>query len=298
MASAIAVVALLVLDRPRALAVPLEAGSGAPAAGIDRTVRGASFDTADLVTGVRGGLARPVFDARAGVLAAGGIQAAGVPDTLTGGYSVPPPVRDIRSSSVMVADTLSGGSAPSVSGSYASTGAVAISASGTAARTDQGYLARSAVRASEPGADGAAVSDMLTKSSVYRTGGSGGAAAPAAAFSGSLATVQVAGSLTAYQAMQAAAPKLSPASSTLETFTVGDKAGTTRLELPLEVRNTSIGFLNSSLTVFADDSGAFSSVGQSFNGLTSLDIAEPASAAVMAMGLAGIAVIRRRRRRR
>lgn len=100
-------------------------------------------------------------------------------------------------------------------------------------------------------------------------------------------------SLAALQAAEAAAKALMSARPSVETYAVGDAAG---LTLPLKVNSTSYGFLNSSLTVFADDSGSFTSVGQSFNGLAALDTPEPASLAVFAAALAGLAAVRRRRR--
>jgi hypothetical protein len=66
----------------------------------------------------------------------------------------------------------------------------------------------------------------------------------------------------------------------------------------MKVTSSSYGFLNSSLTVFSDEFGSFAGIGQTFNGLTSLNIDEPAAIAIVAEGIAALAAIRRRRKSR
>jgi hypothetical protein len=118
--------------------------------------------------------------------------------------------------------------------------------------------------------------------------------------------VQGGSSLTVYQTLRAAATDPGttvPAGQTIESYSVAVPAAdpskaprVSTVSMPMSVTSSSYGFLNSSLTVFSDDLGTFGGVGQTFNGLTSLNIAEPASLAVVLGSLAGLAAIRRRRR--
>jgi hypothetical protein len=64
-----------------------------------------------------------------------------------------------------------------------------------------------------------------------------------------------------------------------------------------QTHNSGYGFLGSSLTVFSDDFGSFSGIGQSFNGLMALNVPEPAALAVAMASLVGLAGLLRRRLR-
>jgi hypothetical protein len=111
-----------------------------------------------------------------------------------------------------------------------------------------------------------------------------------------LQTVQGASMLTVYQALRDPA---AVEDQTIERYAIAapatagpGPATADLLRLPLKI-SSSYGFLNSSLTVFSDDFGSFGGIGQSFNGLTALAMAEPASLFVVAVSLLGLAGLRR-----
>ncbi len=286
--------------------------------GVERVARGPAFDPEDLVTRLIGTLSTPRFDPSAGVFGSGGIQAnTAAPDTLSGSYTAPPAVRDI-SASVMVADSPDGADGiPAAAGHAASESGISFSPRSTAAAGSDN--AASASRAAGSGgaaavetADPARDHGSLIRSSVFlnnaaRMPGRLAGAGSADASSGSataFASVQGASSLTVYQALRIAAADpgaAAPSGTTIETYSVAGpaSAATTAatVRLPIKVASASYGFLSSSLTVFSDDFGSFAGIGQTFNGLTSLDIAEPASVLVVLGSLAGLAAIRRPRRR-
>jgi hypothetical protein len=141
-----------------------------------------------------------------------------------------------------------------------------------------------------PAADPAASQGMAGRlAAANAAGGSGGGATPSA-------TVQNAVSLTAYQALAGhSAPHA--AGATIESYSIASVGKPGSVLMPIRIASSSYGFLNSSLTVFSDDFGSFAGVGQTFNGLTSLDIDEPASILVLLGSLAGIAAVLRHRRR-
>jgi hypothetical protein len=148
----------------------------------------------------------------------------------------------------------------------------------------------------------------LIPSSVFVNGNSG-TAAPSAAprssgiGSAALRTVQAGSSLTIYQALHTTAtdPDAAlPPNGTIEAYTLipptaatPGRASATMLRVPMKVTSSSYGFLNSSLTVFSDEFGSFAGIGQTFNGLTSLNIDEPPAIAIVGLGLLGLAAIRR-----
>src|SRR4051794_15977029 len=115
-----------------------------------------------------------------------------------------------------------------------------------------------------------------------------------------LTVLQGSGVLTVYQALRDAVTEpAATAARSVEGYAIGDPAGAAlqdSLRLPMRISSGSYGYLNSSLTVFSDDSGSFSGIGQSFNGLRALNVAEPTSLVLLAMGLAGLAIVRRRLR--
>ena len=285
-------------------------------------MRGPSFAAEDLVTRTFGSPFTPRFDPSAGVLGSGGVQpATDAPDTLSGSYTVAPAVREV-SASVMVAASLDGSDGvPVADGSATSDSGVPFSPQSTAAAGSarSRWSARAAGPGIGPAAAGARAVEParipagLTRSSVFLNTAAGtplrlDPAVPADGASRgatALATVQGASSLTAYQASRIAAadPGASrPSGQTIEAYSVarpasaGSTAAVATVRLPIRVATGSYGFLNSSLTVFSDDYGTFAGIGQSFNGLTALDIAEPASVLVVLASLAGIAATRRRRR--
>jgi hypothetical protein len=71
-----------------------------------------------------------------------------------------------------------------------------------------------------------------------------------------------------------------------------------QLVVPITVLGTSLyGLLNSTLTIFTDESAALGGVGDTFTySLTALSVPEPTSLAVIGSGLAGLAALRRRRK--
>jgi hypothetical protein len=285
------------------LALPTEAVARRDVAAEDRIARGPSFDAADLVTGDDDGLARPRFDASAGFSAAGGIQPAeAMPQSLSGGYAVLPSARDAWSSSVT--DAGSDGSL-TVTGGNASATVIAISPSSTVSGPglSAGLWGSGASRSGSAGAVARVLAnrhlEALTQTSVFVSKAPDGGF-PAVAASGSLATLQGPGSLTVDRAVRGAGTAPDPAGGTIEAYAVADPGtsgpGTAAsLTLPMQINSISYGFLNSSLTVFSDE---FGGIGQSFNGLAALNIAEPATGGVVAAGLIGLVAIRRRRRGR
>lgn len=304
-------------DSGRPLAIPIDADAAQSVGGVERVERGPSFAAEDLVTRSIGSVSTPRFDASAGVFGSGGIQpATATPENLSGSYSAPPPVREV-SASVMVADSFADG-APASGGPAASGSGIRFSPQNTAAPRSANFLWGN--RAASAGLAGVAQSaafarrsGSLTRSSVFLdnesgTSGRSTRARPADGSGGSataLGTVQAASSLTVYQALHDAATDAGangPAGKTIEAYNVAasgtpSSPAAATVRMPMKVTSSSYGFLNSSLTVFSDDFGTFAGVGQTFNGLTSLNIAEPASAAVLLGSLAGIAALRRRKRR-
>jgi hypothetical protein len=277
--------------------------------------RGPAFAAEDLVTRTSGLLSTPRFDASAGVFGSGGIQPiTATPENLSGSYTAPPAVREV-SASVMVADSFAGTDAGSAFGSHAASGSgVRFSPQSTAASQSASYLWGD--RPASVGPAGAAEasafarhSGSLTRSSVFINNASGTSGRSSRTFAAygsggratALGTVQRASSLTVYQALHGAAAgpgAAVPVGNTIESYNVaGLSSAAASVRMPMKVTSSSYGFLNSSLTVFSDDFGTFAAVGQTFNGLTSLNIAEPAPVLVVLGSLAGIAALRRRRRR-
>nr|WP_294504881.1 PEP-CTERM sorting domain-containing protein [uncultured Rhodopila sp.] len=305
-----ALLAVLVLTAERqALAVPAEAASDQPIAGVTQITRGPSFSPDDVLTATQGSLARPRFDNSAGMFGSGGIQPApGGTGTLTGSYPGPPTVREF-SASVMVADALVPGDASAATG--ASDAATRISPGSTAAAAgpgDPGWGSGSGGLGDGLAGALEAVTRFrhagsLNRSSVFINAAADvrDARRSSATTHAGLGTVQAMISLTASQALTGASASAA-ANRRIEGYTIASpsaSAGATAatVKVPMSVSSVGYGFLNSSLTVFSDESGAFGAVGQTFNGLTSLAIPEPAPIAVVAAGLAGLAVIRRRRNR-
>jgi hypothetical protein len=107
-----------------------------------------------------------------------------------------------------------------------------------------------------------------------------------------LRTLQGGSSLTIYQALRSSRP-IHPIDAYAMTVPVPG-APVTTVSLPIKVNSASYGFLNSSLTVFTDEFASFGGIGQTFNGLTALNVTEPASLLVLAAGLAGMGALRRR----
>nr|WP_294516254.1 PEP-CTERM sorting domain-containing protein [uncultured Rhodopila sp.] len=313
--AALAFALLLTVER-QAVAVPVESASDQPVPGVSRITRGPSFAPDDLITVTDGSLSRPRFDNSAGVFGFGGIQPASTgTGTLSGSYSRSPTAREF-SASVMVSDAFATGDASSTAdASNASDGATVISPGSTAAAAgggDPGWGSGTGTL----GADLAGAMESaslvrhagsLNRSSVFVNGGSGTSGGPdARRFAGTaeagLGTVQATSSLTAYQALTDASSDAAASNGTIEGYALAARsaaAGSTgaTVQMPIRVSTISYGFLNSSLTVFSDESGAFVGVGQTFNGLTSLTIPEPASVGIMAAGLIGLAAARRRRAR-
>ena len=309
-------------DGRPACALPWDAVATQSIGGPERLERGPSFAAEDLVTRVAGGLSTPRFDASAGVFGSGGIQpTTATPDNLSGSYTVPPEVREV-SASVMVTDSFAGADGSAASGVHRAAGVVIRFSSWSTAAAgsrDTGWgNGAAAPGASLAGAEESAAlarrSVSLMRSSVFINNATGTSGRSLRALSKhgpgggatALATVQGASSLTVYQALRVAAtdPAASvPAGKTIESYSVatpigaaGAPAGAT-VCMPMKVTSSSYGFLNSSLTVFSDDFGTFAGIGQTFNGLTSLNIPEPPSIVVLFASVAGVAALRRRRKR-
>jgi len=122
-------------------------------------------------------------------------------------------------------------------------------------------------------------------------------------------------SLTVYLAIRNTTPDVAAASltnMTIEGFSISGLNASSysvtltngsvitaggQLVVPITVLGTSLyGLLNSTLTIFTDESAALGGVGDTFTySLTALSVPEPASIAVVGAGLAALAGLRRRR---
>ncbi len=85
-------------------------------------------------------------------------------------------------------------------------------------------------------------------------------------------------------------------------FSLGLPGGTvvtkgTSVFLPITVLSTSLGFLNSTLTVFTDQSVALGGIGDTFTFAMTALVPEPTSLIMLGGGLAGLALMRKRRKR-
>ncbi len=263
-----------------ALAVPAGAVPAEPVGSIERIGRGPSFAPGNTVIGTSSSLARPVFDPSAGASGSGGVQPARPgPVTLSGSYSAPPTVRE-ASASVMVADAFAAADGRS--------GAIPHGAAGQSSANASNAALTSVAEAAAL----SRLSGSLIRSSVFVNGNSA-TAAPR--------TVQSASSLTIYQALQSPATEnltIDAYPLTIPAAAASRGSQPATLSVPMKVTSSSYGFLNSSLTVFSDEFGSFAGIGQTFNGLTSLNIDEPAAIAIVAEGIAALAAIRRRRKSR
>jgi hypothetical protein len=303
---------LRLADGGQALAGPIGAVAMQSIGGVERVARGPAFAAEDLLTRMTGSLSKPRFDPSAGIFGSGGIQTEmPAPDNLSGTYTALPAVHD-ASASVMVADgpdgadgfRAAGGHAAPESATQLSPRSTAASGLDLSASAGRGAGSAAALETADIVRD----HGSLVRSSVFlgqgarmhgRLAGAGSAGASSAT---ALATVGGPGSLTVYQALRAAGhdPRASARSfQTIESYSVAEPASiastAATVRMPIRVAVASYGFLSSSLTVFSDDFGTFAGIGQTFNGLTSLDIAEPASVLVVLGSLAGIAAVRRRR---
>jgi hypothetical protein len=247
-------------------------------------------------------LSRPAFDSSAGLFGAIGIQPAlSPPQNLSGSYTVVPTVREPLSSSVTATDLFAG--APvGLSLVLLPRDSVAFSAGSTAAAIGPGDTGSWGADRFGSGAALATVGRLraLIPSSVFIDRGTAPAAAPTMPLSAAadLTVLQGSGVLTVYQALRdAVTDPAATAARSVENYAIGDPASAAlqdSLRLPMRISSSGYGYLNSSLTVFSDDFGSFSGVGQSFNGLLALNVAEPASLVMLVMGLAGLAIVRRR----
>jgi len=289
----------------------------APSAAVtDRLVRMPAPVAADSLATAPGALSRPAFDPAAGASGTLGIQPTlAPPQTLSGSDAIMPTVRETLSASVTAVDLFADASVgpglvlpPRAGTVFAASGTTAV----IGPRNGLGDAGRR--RGTDRFGGGAALAtagrlQALVPSSVFIDRRDEPAAArPAQAPMVDLATLQGGGVLTVYQAlrdsMQAPA-----ADQTIEGFAIAAPSGAASgltsgaarmawLRLPMKITSSGYGYLSSSLTVFGDDSGSFSGIGQSFNGLTALDVAEPASLAIVAAILPGLAMLRRRLRHR
>jgi hypothetical protein len=273
----------------------------------DRLARGPAFIAADIITVAPGALSRPAFDPSAGALGTDGTQPALAPSQgLGSSVTLMPTMRQALPSSVATTDLFADEpvgpgltTPPRVATAFSTDSTVALPGLGVA-----GW--GSGPHGLEGAADVVQAGRLATptRSSVFvdpgprpASGSSAQATAPR------LATAQGASALTVYQALRDQEKDPSAASRSVEAYAVSVPASTaagaapaTLLRLPLKVTN-SYGFLGSSLTVFSDDFGSFSGIGQSFNGLMALNVPEPAALAVAMASLVGLAGLLRRRLR-
>jgi hypothetical protein len=280
------------------------AGGAVPSStAADRLAGGPAFAAADIITASPEALSAPAFNASAGVFGAGDVQPALPPPQHLGSrFTLMPVMQEALPSSVAAIDPFAdesvGPGLPALSRA-----AIAFSADGTVARP---RLGDAAWISGAPGPGDAADAVLagrltaLTRSSVFVDPGARPAAAPSAQAALSWSAMpQDASALTAYEALRDR-PNDPAASPSAEAFVIATPAvGATSvvvLRLPLKVI-TSYGFLSSSLAVFSDDFGSFSGIGQSFDGLMALNMAEPAALAMVVVSLAGLAALRWRRQR-
>lgn len=288
----------------------------------DRLVRGSSFEAGDIVTRGSESVSRPRFDFAAGVFGDGGIQPVlAPPQTLAGTSGTPDGKNPFgHSASVAVANSPNGAAGAVDTGWSGNLGAGDATPNAPGGSFASGFL-------SDPGwgsvpiahdasakshADATPRQSAIVRSSVFVTNSGApamvipqpdvSAASPAPGTTSgptsgpALATVQGASSITVRQAMRD--PVKDPAASipahpTIEGYTVSSPANrTASLTLPMKVSSSNYGMLNSSLTVFSDDFGAFGAAGQSFNGLAALNVAEPPAFLLVLLGLGWLSIYR------